>query len=315
LVILFGKFATAIADLGPYEFISRTQACHGRGLVALIDLLQAIVELCPGAELATGAAKQALLLLVVQRPEINTSKYNNGIWAGLRVERLATILNHLRRISREPGRLAQVASKVTGPEFAQLKKLASLVQAKAYGQVEDEDDDQTVYVPDLGPRSSSPDLEPRSSSSKQPPSAQPSPSTVAGTNKKRQLSVQVSLDADGFPKMLTGSVPAMPVLKQPRSLKKEVSLDDEGHPAMLTSRASSRTAMALATAAAPTAGIATQPRQWHTMFYRAANAVGVRERGANRSSNSSTSSGPGRSWRPWPMRPSGSLRLAMMSRL
>ena len=91
LVLLFGQFSAAICDLGPYEFISRTQACHGRGLVALIDLLRAIVEICPGAELATGAAKQALLVLVVQRPEINTSKYNNGIWAGLRVERLATV--------------------------------------------------------------------------------------------------------------------------------------------------------------------------------------------------------------------------------
>ena len=122
--------------------------------------------------------------------------------------------------------MAQVASKITGPAFAQLKDLASKVQAKAYGQVEDEDDDATVWVPDLGPRSSSPDLGPRSSSSQQPDPSQLASDTVP-TKQKRQLAKQVSLDADGFPTMLTGSMPSMPSMPL---IKKRQGFEKGGQP-------------------------------------------------------------------------------------
>lgn len=120
---IFAEQCRLLMDLGPYEHLSRAQACNGKALVALFDLLLPIVQENASAEVSGAALKLALLRLAAARPGLNKSPYSNFVWAGLRVERLTTVLYHLRRIHREPLRLQQCAAKLTGVETSQLHQL------------------------------------------------------------------------------------------------------------------------------------------------------------------------------------------------
>jgi hypothetical protein len=112
-----GKFICFVGDLGDYENKSRSDQPDGSGLVHLKPLLDELLLISETAQIAPGVLRKCFLKLVFERPDLNATVYNNGVWAGLRQERFVCILNHLRRLAREKERFRQVAAKLTAKEL------------------------------------------------------------------------------------------------------------------------------------------------------------------------------------------------------
>ena len=129
-----------ITNMGEYETISRPMAAKGSGLVAMAPLIESIVDLQPCAELPLSQLKSTLLQLVLDRPSWNSTRYRNDHYAGMRTERLMTLLHHVRRVVREPRRRAQLNLKISGAEATLLDNIfakVTLRQIKGAGDLEE----------------------------------------------------------------------------------------------------------------------------------------------------------------------------------
>jgi outer membrane biosynthesis protein TonB len=134
-----------VTNMGEYETISRPMAAKGSGLVAMAPLIESIVDMQPSAELPLAQLKTALLQLVLGHPAWNSTRYRNDHYAGMRTERLMTLLHHVRRVVREPRRRAQLNLKLSGKEATRLDSIfakVTLRQNLAVGEeagVQDQD--------------------------------------------------------------------------------------------------------------------------------------------------------------------------------
>ena len=196
---IFGAYQTELFDLGDYETISRSQACWGPGLAYRHAFYTKLLEASPSGHLPAGIVKASITRLLSQHPELNTSTLNNSCHAGNRLDRLTVAMTHLRRLANEPDRFEQCAAKTGGPDLAKLKALIAMMDTDI-----DADEFQTVTYDETGHRS---------------------------------LSREVSLDEEGYPKILQVSSPNA---KGSRKLKPQVSLDAEGYPKMLSGSPSPR---------------------------------------------------------------------------
>lgn len=315
LAALFGKHKEVIANFGAYEHISRNQAAKGVGLVHVHDLLVDILTACPTGDFPGRCAKDAMLTLVVKNPELNTSIYNSSIWAGQRCERLGVILNHIRRLAREPPRYKQAALALTGAELSKLGSLLKMVRIEADTSVASglchglwSDDDETVAHGEDG----SPAPVPRKRLLKKTASeasvdSQGWPKLLGGEDKspQRMSSMKVDLDEDGYPLILGGSSSSSstvgnrkhrlsPLKSASKRLKiGDVPLDEHGYPKLLVSghdaqevkqqvRPAAKVAMAAPAGRAPLAApaaadaAAVGDKTWGKMWYKNSNAVGIR---------------------------------------
>ena len=75
----------------------------GDGLLKLASLLQSIALLQPLCELNPAQMNAGFMELVRQCPKVDKGRYATKIWAGLRAERLCTVMNHARRVVRDGG--------------------------------------------------------------------------------------------------------------------------------------------------------------------------------------------------------------------
>ena len=134
-----------VTNMGEYESISRPMAAKGSGFVAMAPLIESIVDMQPSAELPLAQLKTALLQLVLGHPAWNSTRYRNDHYAGMRTERLMTLLHHVRRVVREPRRRAQLNLKLSGKEATRLDSIfakVTLRQNLAVGEeagVQDQD--------------------------------------------------------------------------------------------------------------------------------------------------------------------------------
>ena len=134
-----------VTNMGEYESISRPMAAKGSGLVAMAPLIESIVDMQRSAELPLAQLKTALLQLVLGHPAWNSTRYRNDHYAGMRTERLMTLLHHVRRVVREPRRRAQLNLKLSGKEATRLDSIfakVTLRQNLAVGEeagVQDQD--------------------------------------------------------------------------------------------------------------------------------------------------------------------------------
>ena len=129
-----------ITNMGEYESISRPMAAKGSGLVMLAPLIESIVDMQPCAELPLAQLKNTLLQLVLERPSWNGTRYRNDHYAGMRTERVMTLLHHVRRVVREPRRRAQLNLKISGAEATLLDNIfakVTLRQMKGAGDLEE----------------------------------------------------------------------------------------------------------------------------------------------------------------------------------
>lgn len=170
-----------VLDMGPYETLSRTGGCNPKGLVENADLLRSLIKIEPTAEIHPGPMKAALLKLLTDEPTLNKSQFIGTVWIAMRMERLTTILYHLRRLANDQEAERFLATRLTGSESLVLKNLIGMVEVK-----------DSV----LSARNSKSD----SLDTAVVPYSEPGTPEKKKTLKK-EIS-DVSLDEEGFPKML-----------------------------------------------------------------------------------------------------------------
>jgi hypothetical protein len=162
---IMGSHSKYIKDLGIYEGVGRTMGVSGKGLAYLFPLVASILTLAAWANLFLVQLRDSIVE-ANRRKTMNGTGLQHRLWAGQRAERIITVLAHVRRLWREPLRLAQCLKKTAACDIRKIMGLVRLVKH-------------------VGP----------------PPSV---PSPVAG-NKKRKLKQQVSdisVDSKGFPCVL-----------------------------------------------------------------------------------------------------------------
>lgn len=206
LFSIFSKHAEELINVGPYEAISKSQAVNAVGLAKNFGLLQALISASPTAEIPAGLAKHAILRMLSEKPELNKSIYNTATYAGLRVDRVSTMLYHVRRLRDDNTRHLSCSAKCTGEDWQKVKQLLLLADQEG-----GDDDTTTQYVSEehVGEGSLEQDDPPL----------------------KRKLTMQVSLDSEGYPRIF--DEPAQTTnkrltCKQPSPAK--VALDADGYP-------------------------------------------------------------------------------------
>ena len=126
----FQRHISLIQDFGKYEQISKSQACHPKGLVYCLPLLKGLIQLEPTCEIHGSSLRAGLFQLLVAEPSINDSPWNGDIWLGIKVERLTCLLFHMRRLQASRTEVQACAAKLTGGEFLQLQEVLQLISKK-----------------------------------------------------------------------------------------------------------------------------------------------------------------------------------------
>ena len=221
LLTFVSTFRTDIMNVHAYETISCSQAVSGEGLAANFNMLQKLLELSPQAELPARKTKTSIEKVLAQSPGLNGTVCNNNVYAGLRLERLVVMLYHLRRLQRDPQAMMACSNKTSGSSMMKVKELLGMMTDAPAGAAESQDQ---VSVP--GTECYPTDCE-----------AYPAALTAKAA-KTKCLKRSVTLDDDGFPKLLTAkharaSSPA-------KSPIKEAGLWEQMHPAPQVPQAKSK---------------------------------------------------------------------------
>jgi hypothetical protein len=157
-------------SFGPYDVIARQQAACGGGLAANHSLLERLLDLAPTGEVSFSSLKTAFFAVITANPMLmGATDYKPDIVAGMKAERVMTMLNHLRRIKRCNVRHSQMRSKCSGLD----DKLVGQLLSK-------------MVLNEAAPFSG------ESASNVSASSAQ----------KRRRLEAQPSVDSQGYPNLL-----------------------------------------------------------------------------------------------------------------
>lgn len=113
-----------VCHLGPYESISKTQAANPKGLLKNIPLIKGLVQLESTGEIHATCMRNAVFQMVLE-----DSKWSGGVWTNIRVERIGTLLFHVRRLKLGDG-LRNCASKLTAMELLSIQEVLELMDRK-----------------------------------------------------------------------------------------------------------------------------------------------------------------------------------------
>ena len=91
----------------------------------MLPLINALVDIEGSAEIHPHGVRSALLHLITEKPELNTSKYN----VNFRAERLGVLLHHVRKLARNKP-TPSVVSALTAQEFQELTETLKKVQLR-----------------------------------------------------------------------------------------------------------------------------------------------------------------------------------------
>ena len=129
LVNCFSAHKNMLAKLGLYENLSKNQACSPKGIVQVLPLLKGLVDLEPTCEIHGSCLRQAIMEVLTREPGLNTSDYKGSVWVGCRVDRITTVLFHLRRLKGSVD-LKHCAASLTSLEFVDLQSVLEKVVKK-----------------------------------------------------------------------------------------------------------------------------------------------------------------------------------------
>ena len=104
-----------LEDLGPYEHVSKNNSPDPKGLVKTLPLWKGLLKLESSGEIHTQPLRTALISLLAEAPQLNNTRHSGQVWANLKMERIGTILFHVRKLGRES--LAAAAAKLTREEY------------------------------------------------------------------------------------------------------------------------------------------------------------------------------------------------------
>ena len=117
----FEKHKDLLKDMHAYDHISSACAPDPKALLSLQPLWSGLVGLEASGSTHPQPMRQALLSLLGEFPELNTSKSSGSVWCNLKVERLNCMLAHVRKLARPNTDNGPVVAKLTASEYAKLK--------------------------------------------------------------------------------------------------------------------------------------------------------------------------------------------------
>ena len=117
---------TLVQDLGAYERISTTQAPDPKAILANYDLCKGLLSCEQSCQVHSQPLRQALLKMLGECPDMNQGNFSGEVWINLRIERLTTLMTHLRKLARDDN-MNSCAAKLKPIEFMQMKKLLKSV--------------------------------------------------------------------------------------------------------------------------------------------------------------------------------------------
>ncbi|CAJ1423303.1 unnamed protein product [Effrenium voratum] len=118
-------------DLGAYETISKAQAADGESLAMHFDLLKSLLLVQPEGQLLLTQVRASILKAVSLEPELNKTSLKNLLWAGSRVDRISTMLYHLRRAKNNTEKCQQLVAKSSSGSLAKVKSLIAMLTSEA----------------------------------------------------------------------------------------------------------------------------------------------------------------------------------------
>ena len=196
----FSKHKGLVSNMHAYEHISSGNAPDPKALLSLQALWSGLVALEPSGLIHPQPLRQALLSLLGEFPELNTSKHTGEVWCNLKVERLNCMLAHVRKLGRPNADIGPVVGKLTSAEYVKLK--AGLEQLQLEGL------EKPIELPvEKAPAEA---LEKASSSS-------PQLGEKSGKAKRKLTtrSSDVTVDSDGLPHLFKSPDPK--TMKRPAS--------------------------------------------------------------------------------------------------
>ena len=128
LVKVFSNNSSLLGNMGSYDKISKSQGCDPRGLVKLLPLIKALVELEPTCEIHTSPLRKAIFQVLLEDGSLNDSKFSGAVWTNMKTERVGVLLYHMRRLAGSD--LKQAASKLTGADYLQLQQVVEMIRQK-----------------------------------------------------------------------------------------------------------------------------------------------------------------------------------------
>ena len=121
-----------LQNLKNYEHTSKCNAPDPKGLIQTLPLWKGLLKLEGPGEIHCQPLRTALISLLAQHAELNQSQNSGQVWANMRVERINTILFHVRKVGR--GNLAPCAARLTRQEFQDLSEGLKLLDGNILGK-------------------------------------------------------------------------------------------------------------------------------------------------------------------------------------
>ena len=128
LLKAFSNNSALLQNMGKYESISKSQSPDPKGLVMLLPLIRALLDLESTCEIHTACLRKAIFATLLQDGSLNDTKWSGAVWVGMRVERVTAVLFHLRRLAGSD--LRQCATRLNGAEFLQLQEVVDRIKQK-----------------------------------------------------------------------------------------------------------------------------------------------------------------------------------------
>ena len=126
---IVSKNQDILCHMGPYEVVSRNNAPDPKGILHCSMLVMDFLDASESGEVHQSSLKKGLNTLLVQQPDVNTTKYSGNVWFNLRIERLNCLMYHVRRLAQGT-KLHQAAAKLTKNEFKQLQEILQVVKQR-----------------------------------------------------------------------------------------------------------------------------------------------------------------------------------------
>ncbi|OLQ09086.1 hypothetical protein AK812_SmicGene7379 [Symbiodinium microadriaticum] len=136
-------FESIVCDMRGYETLSRSSGYDWKGLIHCLPLVEGLLCLCKKAEVHTQPLKRGLTGLLEGKPSLNKTRFVGSVWVQLRQERIVVLLNHIRRLARDPKR-GNAIQRLSGLEYGRLQEVLAQVS------LEEADGEETLLK--KGPR-------------------------------------------------------------------------------------------------------------------------------------------------------------------
>ena len=183
---------------GICSHLSKSNAADARGLANNHEMLMNLLKIAPACELPVSLLSKVFRQLLLRWPGLNNGPYPDDLFAGQKADQITTMLFHLRRIVNDSKKEQELRNKASEEDMVLVSGMIALIS-------------RTPVLPsDVGTDSQS---QVAASTMGYPEDSQHQEAIfeeeeshqvgdASQCSKVRKLKVEVSLDDDGYPRML-----------------------------------------------------------------------------------------------------------------